>query len=72
MDCSPTSSSVHGNSPGKKPGVGYHALLWDIPDPGIESTSLMFPALAGKVFLFVCLFYHFLLSGKPGGKSGEG
>ena len=27
MDCSPPSSSVHGDSPGKNTGVGCHALL---------------------------------------------
>ena len=27
MDCSPPGSSVHRNSPGKKTGVGCHALL---------------------------------------------
>ena len=27
MDCSPPGSSVHGDSPGKNNGVGYHALL---------------------------------------------
>ena len=27
MDCSPPGSSVHGDSPGKNPGVGCHALL---------------------------------------------
>ena len=30
MDCSPPGSSVHGDSPGKKTGVGYHALLQGI------------------------------------------
>jgi len=30
MDCSPPDSSVHGNSPGKNSGVGYHALLQGI------------------------------------------
>ena len=44
MDCSPPASSVHGDSPGKNPGVGCHALLqgMDLPDPGIEPRS---PAL---------------------------
>ena len=27
MDCSPPDSSVHGDSPGKNNGVGYHALF---------------------------------------------
>ena len=30
MDCSPPGSSIHGNSPGKNPGVGCHALLQGI------------------------------------------
>ena len=30
MDCSPPSSSVHGDSPGKNIGVGFHALLQGI------------------------------------------
>ena len=30
MDCSPPGSSVHGDSPGKKTGVGCHALLQEI------------------------------------------
>ena len=30
MDCSPPASSVHGDSPGKKTGVGCHALLQEI------------------------------------------
>ena len=30
MDCSPLGSSVHGDSPGKKTGVGCHALLQGI------------------------------------------
>ena len=30
MDCSPPGSSVHGDSPGKNTGVGYHSLLQGI------------------------------------------
>ena len=30
MDCSPPHSSVHGDSPGKNTGVGYHTLLQGI------------------------------------------
>ena len=37
------------DSPGKNTRVGCHALLQgDIPDPGIEPMSLMFPALAHR------------------------
>ena len=40
MDCSPPGSSVCGDSPGKKTGVGCHALLQGIfPNPGIEPRS---------------------------------
>ena len=40
QDCSPPGSSVHGDSPGKKTGVGCHALLQGIfptqgPGPGL-------------------------------------
>ena len=31
MDCSPPGSSVHGDSPGKKTGVGCHALPISVP-----------------------------------------
>ena len=52
MDCSPPDSSVHGNSPGKKE---YWSGLpfpppGDLPNPGIEPTSLMSPASAGGLF----------------------
>ena len=30
MDCSPSGSSLHGDSPGKNAGVGCHALLQGI------------------------------------------
>ena len=43
MDCNPPGSSVHGDSPGKNTGVGFHALLQgDLPNPGIKPRS---PAL---------------------------
>jgi len=50
MDCSPPGSSVYGIS---------QARIWnelpcpppgDLPDPGIEPTSLMSPALEGGFF----------------------
>ena len=38
IDCSPPSSSVHGDSPGKNTGVGCHALLQVIfPTQGLNS-----------------------------------
>ena len=30
--------------------MGCHAFLPDLPDPGIEPVSLMYPALADKFF----------------------
>ena len=39
------------DSPGKKTGVGFHALLQGIfPTQGLNPVSLMSPALAGGVF----------------------
>ena len=38
------------DSPGKNTGVCCHALLQDLPDPGIEPASLKAPALAGSLF----------------------
>ena len=38
MGCSPPGSSVHGDSPGKNPGVGCHALLQGIiPTQGLNT-----------------------------------
>ena len=38
MDCSPSGSSLHGDSPGKNAGVGCHALLQGIfPTQGLNS-----------------------------------
>ena len=59
MDCSPPDSSVHGNSPGKKTGVGCHAFL-----QGIFTTQGSNPGLsciAGRFFLF----YHLSHQGSP-------
>ena len=39
-NCSPSGSSVHGNSPGKNIGLGYHALLY-----GIFPTQRLNPGL---------------------------
>ena len=50
IDCSPSGSSVHGIlqqeywSGWPRPSPG------DLPDPGIEPTSLTSPALAGRFF----------------------
>ena len=40
-------SSAHGMFPGKKPCLEFPG---DLPDPGIEPSSLASPALAGKFF----------------------
>ena len=39
IDCSPPGSSVHGYSSGKNTGVGCHALLQGLPNPGIKPRS---------------------------------
>ena len=49
MDCSPPDSSVHGDSSDKNNGVGCHFLLkGNLPDPGIEHSSLLSTALSGR------------------------
>ena len=51
MDCSPSGSSVHGILPARILEWVAIALLWEnLPDPGIEPTSLMSSALAGVFF----------------------
>ena len=50
MDCSPPGSSVHGNSPGKKTGVGCHPLL-----QGIFPTQGMNPGLPHCRRFLYCL-----------------
>ena len=56
MDCRPTGSSVHGDSPGKNTGVGCHALL-----QGIFPTQGLFPGLQH------CrqILYHLIHQGSP-------
>ena len=53
MDCSLPGSSVHGIFQAKI--LEWIAILpfptaGDLPDPGIETESLAFPALAGRFF----------------------
>ena len=43
-DCSPPGSSVHGDSPGKNTGVGWHALLQGIFPSRIKPGSPAFQA----------------------------
>ena len=46
LDCSLPGSSAHGDSPGKKTGVGCQALFQgDPPNPGIKPVSPVAPAL---------------------------
>ena len=61
MDCSPPGSSVHEDSPGKKSGVGCHALL-----------QWVFPTRASKPVLLHCrwVLYHLSLK-NLGGAKGE-
>ena len=48
MDCSPTRLLCPRDFPGKNTGVGCYFLApGNFPDPGIKSTSLSSPALAG-------------------------
>jgi len=52
MDCSPPDSSLHGIFPGKNIVVGCHFFPpGDIPNLGIETTSPVSPALAGRFFM---------------------
>ena len=51
MDCSPPGSSVHGDSPGKNTGVGFHALLQGI-----------FPTLGSNPGLLHCRWILYRLS----------
>ena len=54
MDYSPPGFSVHGDSPGKNTGVGFHAILQgNLPNPGIEPNS---PVLQVDSFFCVCVF----------------
>ena len=50
MDCSPPGSSVHGIFQERILEWVSFPIPEDLPDPGIEPTSLVSPALAGKFF----------------------
>ena len=50
MDCSPPSSPVHGDSPGKNTGVDCMPSFRGPSQPRTEPMSLMCPALAGGFF----------------------
>ena len=53
MDCSPSGSSVHGDSPGKNTGVGCHALL-----QGIFPTQGLNPRLMRCCWILYCLSHQ--------------
>jgi len=53
MDCSLTGSSVHGISQARNAGVGCFSFPGDLPNLGIEPTSLVSLALAGGFFTAV-------------------
>ena len=45
IDCNPSGSSVHGDSPSKNPGVGCRAFLQgNLPNPGIKPRALTLQA----------------------------
>ena len=68
MDCSPPGSSVHGDSPGKKTGVGCHALLQGVfPTQGLNP-HLRSPAgdsLSGKELAGRQILCHYCHLGSP-------
>ena len=47
----PPGSSLHGDSPGRNTRVGCCPPPGDLPDSGIEPTSLTSPVLASKFFM---------------------
>ena len=53
MDFSPPGSSVHGISQARICNGLPFPPLGDLPNPGIEPTSLVCPALAGRFFTTV-------------------
>ena len=53
MDCSPSGSSVHGDSPGKNTGVGCRALL-----QGIFPTQGLNPCLTHCCWILYCLSHQ--------------
>ena len=78
MDCSPPGSSVHGDSPGKNPGVGCHALLQGVfPtqgwNPGLPHRRQILYRLSYKgsppLLLLFMMFSCFFLSFKKKGFS---
>ena len=68
MDCSPPGSSVHGDSPGKDTGVGFHALLqgilsnWGIEPwaPSLQADSLPSEPLGKPGEVFSHYFFKYI------------
>ena len=64
MACRATGSFVHRDFPGKNTGVGCHALLRDLPNPGIERRSPTLQAdslpseLPGKPRCYKNIYFH--------------
>ena len=62
MDCSPPGSSVHGDSPGKNTGVGYHSLLQGfVPiqgsNPGLLHRRQILYCLNHQDLCYLCSVY---------------
>ena len=78
MDCSPPSSSVHGDSPGKNTGVGYRALLQGIfptqgSNPGLLHCRWILYHLSheGSSWILEWVAYSFSRgSSQPGNQTG--
>ena len=60
MECSPPGSSVHGDSPGKNTGVGYHVLL-----QGIFPTQRLNPGLPHCSWILYHLRHQGSRQGSP-------
>ena len=51
IDCNPSGSSIHGDFPGKNPGVGCCAFLQgSLPNPGIKPRAQKRSHIAGGFF----------------------
>ena len=60
LDCSPPLSSVHGDSPGKNTGVGFHTLLQGIfprqgSNPGLQHCRQILYHLSHQRSWVICL-----------------
>ena len=61
MDCSPPGSSVHGDSPSKNTGVGFHALLQGIfptqgSNPGLSHCRWILYQVSYQGSPHICIF----------------